>query len=248
MGKNMKGPLFSNLGYMNHVRGHIEKAAQQYDKAIATGAAQSKAYAGYSTILLQKGEFAKALDIITEGLHRMEEAGKGNFLSVKSLSNNYVIALWKLGRLDEAIEEEEKVHSEIASVDAKGTLGCLYLERALKTGEGMEQALAFNEAAYEYEDEDPVIADNLAQVYYYMGDLDKAAPLFEKALTLRPNQTVSMYYMAKIHEQRGDIDKALNLLSIALKKNYSALASISRQTVQEYYDALLKQRPLEKIE
>jgi len=242
MAKNFKGALYSNLAYANHVRGNVEKATQQYEKAIATGAAQSKAYAGFSTILLQKGEFARALQIITEGLQRMEEAGKGNFISVKSLSNNYVIALWKVGRLDEAIDEEEKVHAEIASVDAKGTLGCLYLERALKTGEGMEQALAFNEAAYEYEDEDPVIADNLGQVYYHMGQLDKAAPLFEKALTLRPNQTVSMYYMAKIHELRGDVDKALNILSIALQKKYTALASVSKETVQAYYDELLQKR------
>ena len=81
-----------------------------------------------------------------------------------------------------------------------------------------EEALAFNQAALEYDDTDAVFLDNLGQTYYRMlGDKEKAKIYFDKAIAVKPSAIDTNYFLALYDIEAGDIDKAKERLETALE-------------------------------
>ncbi|MFU0801186.1 MAG: hypothetical protein ACFWUE_11115 [Xylanivirga thermophila] len=67
----------------------------------------------------------------------------------------------------------EEVQRKYNNSRVYGTLGYLLIEKG-----DLDKALEYNLQALDYDDEDPVILDNLAQTYYFMGDIEKAKKYF----------------------------------------------------------------------
>ena len=85
-----------------------------------------------------------------------------------------------------------------------------------------EKALAFNTEAYEYDDEDSITLDNLAQTYYRLGnDKAKAREFFQKAIELKPTQIDTLYFLAQYDIEEGNRDAAREKLEKALKGRFS---------------------------
>ena len=119
------------------------------------------------------------------------------------------------------------------------------VEKARETGE-FEEALAFNDEAMEYDDEDAGVLDNVGQLFMVMsekyradGDAEKASEYHEKALDalkkaneLKPDQISSAYYLAKLLHEDGDDAKARELLDHVLKIPFSFMMQISRDEAE----------------
>ena len=124
------------------------------------------------------------------------------------------------------------------------TLGMLLVEKARQTGD-YEAALQFNQEAYDYDDEDAGVLDNMGQLALLLsdkarGDGDdeqaaeqrgKALEYFKKAYELKPEQISSSYYLARMYHENGMDDKARALIDEILKIPFSAIMQISKEDV-----------------
>ena len=85
----------------------------------------------------------------------------------------------KLGEPQKGVELLERLHAKEPSGIIYETLGYLYIEAG-----DTEKALVFNQSALEYDDEDPISLDNLAQTYYRLvGNKAKARANISKRRT-----------------------------------------------------------------
>ena len=208
---NLKG----NKAYAAHTRGKLDEARKLYDEAYQEGLNSPKILHGYSVLLLRSEEYEKALEV----LRRMEKApGLTPDLRTQMLTN-YAIVCWKRGNTDRAVEVLQELHRKKKNGAIYGTLGFLLIEQG-----NAEEALRYNEEAFDYDDEDPVFLDNLGQVYYrLLNDKEKTRPYFEKALKLKPSAIDTNYFLALYDEEAGDREAAVKKLRTAQEGKFSPL-------------------------
>ena len=80
--------------------------------------------------------------------------------------------------------------------------------------------------------------DNLGQLYYAMGETDKAYDYFKRAFEQKPSQVPTLYFIAKMNHEKGDDEKARGFIQKCLEGNFSALCSISREQAQALADEI----------
>ena len=86
----------------------------------------------------------------------------------------------------------------------------------------------------EYDDEDSVCLDNLAQFLYRVrGDKAAAKEWFEKALAIKEKQIDTLYFLSRYDLEAGDKKAALEKLETAAEGRFSPLNFCSRETVQQ---------------
>jgi len=109
------------------------------------------------------------------------------------------------------------------------TLGYLYVEAG-----DPEKAIAFNQEALEYDDEDPITLDNLGQTYYRLiKDKEKAKEYFHKALEQKPGQIDTLYFLAQMDLEDGDKASAKEKLQKALEGRFSPLNYATKEIIEE---------------
>ena len=99
--------------------------------------------------------------------------------------------------------------------------------------QGVEKVLAFNKEALDYDDEDPIFLDNLAQTYYRcLGDKETAKPLFEQALKLKPSQIDTLWFLSRYDLEAGNTAAAIEKLETSLEGRFSPLNFSTREKVE----------------
>ena len=180
---SVKSKLKARKAYAAHVmgnneldKGNTEKAAEKhrealelYAEAYNSGARDAQILMAYAVLLMRYDECGKARDLLLE----CEKTPGLDAKSRKQLRENYSVCMWKLGNLDRAIELMESAASSGKNSMIYTTLGYYYIEKARETGD-YTKALEFNTEGLEYDDEDAGVLDNFGQLYYFMGDHDKA--------------------------------------------------------------------------
>ena len=160
---------------MLHQKGDLEAAKALYAQLYASGYITAAYILPYSVLLLREGgeeNYRK----VKEMLRKAEKASDMNAERRQQLLMNYAVAQYKLGELDKGIHLLEESHRKSPCGLTYGALGFLYIEAG-----DAEKALAYNLEALDYDDEDPVTLDNLAQTYYrLLGDKETAKKYFEK--------------------------------------------------------------------
>ena len=177
------------------------------------------------------------------------------FLTTKTLKCNKAIALWKLDRVDEAIDLYLEVIKQFGRDDQKfvvepsydqdgiedlvanndymypqdyTTLGFLYT-----LVQNYEAAIFFSQAALEKKEDFAAAYDNLGQIYYFKDDLDLAREHFDKALELNPNLPDSLYFSALVAIKDGNNEKANDHLSKAESCKLDGLNTIDYDMINE---------------
>lgn len=240
--------LTSRRAYMAHLKGNqlmeegkIQEAEAKHQEAIALyeesfkkGVKTPGTYLGYGVLQMRRREYEKA----RESFLQVEKLPNLTPQDKKQMRTDYAICMWKMGKLDIAIEQMKEAQRAYGNDSLiYGSLGYMLIEKAVQTGDFTE-AQAFNNEAMEYDDEDAVVLDNMGQLYLNMGDKEKAREYFEKAHEQKPKQVDTLYYLAVLSKDEGNIEKAKEYLDTALNGNFSALCTVTREQAQQLRDEL----------
>lgn len=210
-------------------KGNTEEAMKLYQEAVDEGCQDVRSLLSYSVLLFRAGRFQEARELLV----KIQKYPMSDDMR-RQMYVNYATSVFKLGETQKALEILEHQHEKQESGLIYETLGYLYIE----AGE-TEKALVFNTKAYEYDDEDAITLDNLGQTYYrLLGDKEKAREYFEKALTLRPGQIDTLYFLAQYDLEAGDKDAARAKLEKALNGHFSPLNYANRDKISQALSGL----------
>lgn len=217
--------LYGLFGYYNQARRNNDEAIKWYKKADHTKMTNTQHRMAYGVLLLRSGEFEKSREVLGRVLvHGYHNPKKNTRLLCKM---NLALAYWKLDDLDIALELCEEVYRKIRNTRLYGIMGYLLIENG-----DMERAEKVNLEAYEYDDEDPVIIDNLGQYYDIMGDKEKAEELYRKALKEKSNQVCTLYALGKLLVIKGENDEAREHFEMALKQDINPMTVVEKKDIE----------------
>ena len=213
---------------ITHQKGHFEEARAVYEQLYSQGFIRSAYLLPWSIILLREGgeeNYKKVKEILVKA----QKAPDIDEKSRNELLLNFAVADFKLGNVEKGVELLERVHQKMPNGNSYGALGYMYIEQG-----DAEKALAFNTAALDYDDEDPVILDNIGQIYYrLLGDKEKALEYFSKAHEFKPGQIDTLWFLSRYDLEAGDTAAAVEKLKKALEGRFSPLNYVNRAKVEE---------------
>ena len=216
-----------------HNKGDLKAARAEYDALYDAQVLDAGYLLPYTILLLREGGQEEA-EKVKEILRKVEKLPGLNQRQKTEIHINYACAQYKLGHLPEAIQLLEASHKHMPCGSTYQTLGYLYVEAG-----DAEKGLPFNEAAIEYDDEDPIVLDNMGQLYYrVLNDKEKALEYFKKAIEIKDGQIDTLYFLSRYDLENGDTAAAKEKLEKALEGRFSPLNYASREKVQKELDAL----------
>lgn len=214
-------------------KGQAAEAERLYEKAIEEGLNSARYLLAYSVMLIKKFDFEKAKKIILLA----EKAPDLSNDQKRQIYINYAICLFKSGESDKAIKLLEKEHRNRTSGLLQQTLGYFYVENG-----DFGKAYEFITEALDYDSEDAIVLDNMAQYYYRKPDPDKekAKEYFEMALERRPKQIDTLYFLSLYDIENGDTEAAKAKIETALNGNFSPLNYAQKDTLTKLLHSLEK--------
>lgn len=224
--KNLK----ANQAYREHAKGNVEAAKAGYEQAFAEGMDNAKFLLAYAMLLLRDEQYEKAIEVL-----RKAEKAPGITVEQKNqVVAHYAVAIWKLGKVDRSVELLKDVFRRGKNGFLYSILGFLLIEQG-----NAEEALAFNQEAVDYDEDDAVCIDNLAQTYYrLMNDRETAKGYFEQALKRKPGAIDTNYFLAQYDVEEGHIDAAIEKLETASQGRFSPLNHASKDQILAQIEAL----------
>ena len=211
-----------------HNKGDLAGARAAYEALYAAGVMDATYLLPYTILLLREGSSEEA-EKVKEILRKAEKLPGLNPGQKTEIHVNYACAQYKLGHLPEAIQLLEASHKHAPCGSTYQTLGYLYVEAG-----NTEKGLPFNEEALEYDDEDPIVLDNMGQLYYrVIHDKDKALEYFKKAIALKDSQIDTLYFLSKYDIENGDTAAAKEKLEKALTGRFSPLNYASKERIEQ---------------
>ncbi len=219
------GNLLGNQALAAHSKGEHDKAIALYDEGYKKGMDKARMLKSYSVLLIRFGRFDDALEV----LKKLERTPGVTPKDTASMHINYAIILWKKGHIDRAIEILEDDFRRVKTGTMYSVIGYLKIEKG-----DAQAALEFNQAALEYDDEDPVLLDNLAQTYYrLLGDKQTAKGYFDKAYAIKADAIDTNYFLALYDIDAGDYASARGHLETARAGFTSPLNYASPERIEE---------------
>ncbi len=225
---NLKGQKAMNA----HGKAEYDKALKLYEEAYEEGMNQVRLLRGYSVLLIRTKQFDKALEVLKK-MEKLPMQPKEK----ADLHINYAIILWQKGHLERAMQILDDVFRHNKNGMIYSIIGYLKIEQG-----DAEAALAFNQEALEYDEQDPVFLDNLGQTYYrLLKDKESARPYFEKAIKLKPAAIDTNYFLAQYAIDEGDYGKAREYLETAKKGFFSPLNFATPDKIESLLEQIANQ-------
>lgn len=218
---------------VKHQKGDVAGARREYEALLAQGIYKPNFLLPYSVLLLRDGGEENYLKV-KKLLAKIQKAPELSKEERSQLLMNFAVADWKLGNKQKAIDLLEASHRERPCGLTYQTLGFLYVD-----ADQRDKALNFNTQALDYDDEDPVVLDNMGQYYYRLaGDKAQAKVYFEKARAIKPGQIDTLWFLSRYDLEAGDKQAALEKLETAMEGRFSPLNYVSQEQVQGEIDRL----------
>jgi tetratricopeptide (TPR) repeat protein len=214
--------IYAQMGNVAYLRGDQGKALSLLEKASGMRRALPRHHTAYAYLLLKAGQPARAEQLLTEALR---EALAG--MDRMQVKLNLATAFWLQGKREEAIALLEETHEEYRNTTVYGNLGYFKLLNG-----NLEEALAFNLEAYEYNDNDLTIMDNVAQNYFLLGRMEEAAEMYGKVIAKAPKHAESYYYYARTLIRLGRTDDAREQARLVAGKPLSLVTALTREQIE----------------
>lgn len=218
-----------------HQKGDKAEALKMYEELYNEGVVAASYMLPYSVLLLRAGG-EENLEMVKEVLVKAQKASDLSTEKRQQLLMNYSVACWKLGDREKAMSTLEAAHGKYPCGLIYQTLGYLYVESG-----DPEKAMQYNTEAMEYDDEDSIVLDNMAQTYYrLLHDKVKAKEFFLKAHEANPRQIDTLYFLSRYDLEEGNKQAAIEKLEQALEGNFSPLNYCSREEIEKELEELKK--------
>lgn len=224
-----RGTILVGMAANALVKGDKAKAERLYRLADKIGGMNFDATLNCGYFFIKNGFLTEARIIF----NRTAMEGKLKKVQKQRLRSINSLVMWKDGQLDDAIEVLEDLLDEgyITSVVYE-TLGLFYIIKKDK-----EKALKLCLEAYEYNSDDDVILDNLAEAYALCGKTEKAMEVYEKVIEREPHFPEPYYGYGVLLMENGRHSEGVEYLGKALEKSFSFLSTLSRERVEDIYYA-----------
>lgn len=240
--------LKANKIYRLHVKGDLEAAKAGYEQLYAEGLNDPKLLLAYAMLLLRAGDYERAV----EALRKAEKAPGVTADQKSQIIAHFAVAIWKQGRLSRAIELLQELFRKGKTGTLYGMLGFLLIEKAAGMTPGgdaqvtaediraaKDEAIAFNKEAVDYDEDDAVCLDNLAQAYYrLLGNKEEARPYFERALKQKPGAIDTNYFLALYDIEQGNAAAAVAKLETAAEGRFSPMNYVTKEMIQAQLEGL----------
>ena len=203
-----------------------QKSFELFEKAYKTGKMKPQTALYYSYLLLRDGKLAesdrKFDEILSKYKSKLSETDKNNAYLNKSLVK------WKSGDLKGALKDAQALYDDGYKTTALyGVLGYWY-----DLDGQYEKALEINKEAREYNSDDLIIADNLAQNYFLVGEIEKSHDMYVDILNKDPQFIEPYYNFALVLDSLGEYDDALEELENALSMQEKFLSTVTHDMVR----------------
>ena len=207
--------------------GDFKESKRNYKKAMDTGRAKLQIRLNYVYVLMRTGDFDEAENLLNPVI-RVSRLKKEEYRNMAKQQRCMIY--YKTGRLDEAIEDAEEMFNDgYKNTTMYAMLGFF----KLLTNKNLNEVTRFCEEAYEYNDEDRDIRDNLSICYYRQGKYEKAKELSDKIIEESPLFVEAYYHGAQIAEAMGDYQRGLELLEHVKDCRRSHMTTVSEEEVEK---------------
>lgn len=223
------GTYYGIKGYMCMAKGDNKNARVFFEKAINHGLEKPNHLTYYGVLLLRTGEFEYSEKILKKAL----ELCPHDVPLYSTIKMNIAMCAWKLNDIDRSLELVESIYGKYKNSAIYGLYGFLLSEK-----QDYDAAIKVNEEAIEYDEDDAVAYDNLGQVYYKMGDIEKAEEYFKKALKRNSSLVDSLYYMGIIRISQDRFEEAYEYIEEAIDIPVPALSTVTFEKIEKEYNEL----------
>lgn len=221
-----RGTILAGVAANIAARGNVQRALRLYRSAEKMGKMSFGARMNYGYFLLKNGYLNDARVVF----NKISMDGKLSGDAKSHLKSLQALVVWKEGRLDEAIEMLEDVTKTYITSMTYQSLGLLYILKRDK-----EKAMSYCLEAFEYNPDDNVIMDNLAEAYALCGDTEKAMETYEELLGRNPHFPDAYYGYGMLLMQNGRREEGLDYIGQSLNKKFSFLSALPRERVESIY-------------
>ncbi len=226
--------LVAGFAKTNYIKGDYEKSLKIFKVANTIGNLSVPNKTLYAYIQLRCGLVEEAQTSIRGILPYTKPKSADRY----QLKNLLALTYWKQGNLSDAIEEmEEIVADNYKPTQIYQNLGIYY-----NLSGDMNRAIKFNVEAYEYNSDDHIICDNLADAYARNGENEKAAEIYEKMINSDPEpQFPEAYYgYGKVLIALGEKEKGIEMIEKSLTKPFSYLSIRPKEEIEELLQESMK--------
>ncbi len=215
------------------VKGDREKAYNRYQSAYKSGYMTPDGKISFAAFCLYTGKYEKCRRLLTSVVNSSIASAE-----CRTNAKHYLAILtWKEGDLDEAIAQMEVVHKESTSTGTYGTLGAFYVEKAKRDG-CFHTYLDFMLEAYDYNDIDKTICDNLGELYLYLGEYIKAEEMYIKLFKTAQTSPVPYFHYGQVLKNLGKTEEAKANFEKALTCNFARALTVSRDMIKDELENL----------
>ncbi len=216
-----RSDIIAGAARIVYARGKTEKAMKMYDFAYKIGKMKFNPNLNYAYLTLKNGDIEKADKLFN--MLRMTPLKPQEKMQLKA---SHALVFWKKGEVSEAIEMLEEVIEKVPTTATYGSLGYMYIY----SGQ-YQKALDFNLKAYDYNSSDIIITENVALIYFKLGEMDKAKEYYDKLIAMNPPFPDCLYEYGQFLIKCGDTQRGIEYYKKALDCNFSFLSVIKRTDI-----------------
>ena len=209
-------------------RGKIKKSLKLFKLADKWGKLSAVNQSVYGFMLLKNGYLDEARTTLSRASMEAKKSDLKNKINMMR-----ALVLWKEGNIDAAIESLENISKTYKTTTLYQDLGLLYVLQK------SEKALPFNLEAYDYNSDNLIIKDNLAEAYMLIGDTENAEKLYESIIEEGAHFPEPYYSYGILLINKGEREKGLNLIKESLGKRFSFLSVMTKSDVEALYEKYL---------
>lgn len=230
--------ILASKGSRAYNKGDKENALKYFEKAVKHS--QSKPYikSSYGYLLLREGRVEEAEPYLIEASEYKAKDSRFHFNSILNLA----ILNWKKGDVDKGIKLIEDIKEQYNNTIMYEILGYLYISKG-----DYKKALEFNQEAYDFNPDDNVIGDNLAQSHFFLGEYDQAEKLYDSILDF-VKFPEAFYYYGIIQQKKGNYVRAYESFEHSLTLKNSFLSNVKKEDVELEFNKLKEELALKGID
>lgn len=154
------------------------------------------------------------------------------------VKNLLALVSWKEGNLPEAIEMLEEILADgYRNTQVYQNLGILY-----NLSDNPDKAVKFNQEALEFNEDDQIIRDNLADSLAIAGRLEESAKIYEELVNddPKPRFPEAYYGYGKVLIALGKREEGLAMIQKSLEKPFSFLSIHTKEEIEQLYQSYVK--------